>query len=268
MSGIDTTASVDPVNGVVKFPGDRYAQLTLNDQILLNLASSHVESECASAAGVHIDPLDVKPSAVYDISDLFGVWTSDVANRFAFVPPMTQADMKANGISVDRQQADDSSTRTARFYGDLTSDERAIVDECRESDDWQRFNPGNAYKPGPWTQPLADAVEDALTSGESKTVIAEYHGCLDSKGLTPDPESPFAVKGANRTVVSQEQIVLALDVVACKDETDMVQRLADVVAERQAPIITEFEAELVASRVKLDDALTSARTYLAERGVL
>jgi hypothetical protein len=265
--GVDVTASVDPQTGVVQFPSDKYATLTLNDQSLLALATRYVESDCAAAAGFSYEPGPSFVDPAYDISEYFGVWTVDAASRFAFAPPMTAGDMRANGIEVDGGFPEAAVKDQGSNFGDLNAAEQKVLQACRKTDEWKQFSPAGLVKAGPWGQPLQDAITTAINSDKAGAVISEYEECLAGKGLEPDPDVAWAAKGANPGEISAEQISLALEVVSCKDQVDFVRRTSDIVADAQAPIIEQYSAELVAQRDRIDEARQKARAFLAERGV-
>ena len=52
----------------------------------------------------------------------------------------------------------------------------------------------------------------------------------------------------------------------CKADVHLVERLTQMVADRQAPFIEAHRSELTAVRVALDDSLRRARAYVADHG--
>ena len=69
---------------------------------------------------------------------------------------------------------------------------------------------------------------------------------------------------ADTQLINEEQITLALQTVECKARINFTQRAADIIAERQIPIIEEHAEELVAAREKWDATVAEAKEYIAQ----
>jgi hypothetical protein len=265
-SGLDVSATVDRQTGAIVFPGSRYS-LTDSEANLILDAGDHAAEICFNDNGISYAVPPVSWDPLYDISNYFGVWTVPVAERFAFVSPMTTADMSANGVKVNGEPVPESvEPDEAWRANDLSSDEAAeVAAECDLLPDVKRFDL-ESLLPGAWQAELNAAFDLARQTQEWKNVFEEYHECLVGKGIEPDLEDGLAVIGQDNSEINAEQIVLALEVVDCKDQVKLVDRLAGQIAAFQAPVIDKYATDLVAYRAQLDKSLVEAREYLATLG--
>jgi hypothetical protein len=92
--------------------------------------------------------------------------------------------------------------------------------------------------------------------------LDDLDACFVREGMEPDPEFLYVPLGADPTVIDETQISLALATVACRDEVDFTRRVADVLAQQQAPIIVAYLDELVEQRADLDESVRQARAIL------
>jgi orotate phosphoribosyltransferase-like protein len=126
-------------------------------------------------------------------------------------------------------------------------------------------------KSGPWLPALDAAWQNAENSQRWRSVVADWSACLQRKGLTPDLQhlAPQGVdwKAVGERTVRPQDIELAVADVACKEQTNTVHRLADVVAAAQAPVIAKYHAELLAQRTELDAQVAKARKVLGDAGL-
>lgn len=276
VSGLNLDAEVDPATGRIILPADRFG-ITEEEMAVLSVASTMALADCARADGVDFAVSTKNPySPLYDVSMRWGVWVDTYAERFGFVPPMTDADLRANEVvGAPTGQAPDSAEQPdlsensaiADHNSTLTSADQAVLDRCSSSKATRALNPAALVVKGPWTAKLNDVSTAFDSLDEVKDVYSEYRDCLAADGLrlsTDDgPGSPDAVIGADPSTISEEQISLALRVVACKTTVNLVPRLATIMAAQQAPIIEEYGAELVKQREAIDRAVTDARALIS-----
>lgn len=270
--GIDLTAAVDPDAGTIVFPAARFG-LTAEEQQLLVTAFTVMRSRCAQGLGVdwRADPV-VRYSTLEEASHFFGVWTEAHAARFAFVAPMTNADLVANGYVPEGsvpvhdgspEQADLGAGSEIGAHNAALSEEdleRAMT--CNDDEAVARFSQAQIEQP-PGARRIGVVMQGLAELPEAEQVYADLDRCFEEHGLTPDPEAPGMPEGWE-LVIDEEQISLALQTVACKTEVDLVPRLADLVAEQQAPILAEYADELVAYRADLDTLVAEARAVVAD----
>lgn len=241
----------------------------------LNDARDIRASSCAAKQGVDYLPWNDVFPVEYTYSNYFGVWTEEIAAKFAFVSPSPPSDLAGNGFLIDGKPAaydlsDDPVVQRRDMVmdsrGSLTDPEWEVISDCLDEPNAAQFDLIAAIGDGPWLREFGDVEIGFMQSPEAQEVETDYEDCLAGRGLEPHPgpETPGLVKGTDWNSINAEQIELALEVVACKDEVDYVQRLADALAAKQAPIIEEYASELVAHGQKLDDLLAEADEVVAE----
>jgi hypothetical protein len=179
--------------------------------------------------------------------------------------PQTQADMAANGITIEGKvpSAPPSSNARAAVNASLTDADWKVVDGCQNADGVAEFVQAQKLY-GPWTQPLQAANKSLVDQSAFKEALADLDACLKRSGLTPDPQMPWSVQGADSATLSEAQIKLAVQVVTCKQETTFTQRVADAAATLQAPIIEKYQGELVETRARIDQAVKDAKRVIAD----
>ncbi|WP_198303481.1 hypothetical protein [Cellulomonas sp. PSBB021] len=240
-------------------PADRFTE-TFLEMDLLATASSVAVGLCAAENGVTITPPQPLTDPVYVSEQYYGPWTRDQAERFGFVKPMTQADLAANGIVADTTGAD----HQAPPDGDLTAADWEIVDACGAAPRSARFDDALRHV-GPWYAELEAVQAQVLDDAEAKGALRDLEECYEQAGLGVSSDgSPGWPRGANGSVIDQQQIQLALASVECKQKTDFTARVAAVEARLQAPIVVKYADELVQKRAEIDEALMAARALLAD----
>lgn len=267
-AGIDLSASLDEANDVVTLPSDRL-MLSAEENSVLNSAASLLIADCAKAQGIDFSASPVPDDIALRVREPFGPWLQAYVEKFAFVGPQSEADLAANGVSrADGpvKAATTANGKALRHNAQLSGADLAVVDKCRE-DGAAQFDATKLVKAGPWANPLGSLWVSFWTDDSVKQVVAKYESCLEAEGLTPDPEVPLGVKGASTTEISESQIRMALKVVDCKERTDLVRKLSDIMATKQAAIIVKYGPELVNQRQQIDAALTAAHDVLASHGV-
>ncbi|MHA7135055.1 hypothetical protein [Oerskovia turbata] len=105
-------------------------------------------------------------------------------------------------------------------------------------------------------------------SDEGRAVLAEWRQCLEDKGVTaPAVDStsmiPPGALGASR----DEQVRIGRIDVACKDDLDVVRRLADIDAAQQWEYIERARTYLEERRTVEQAALAASEAYLASQGL-
>lgn len=108
----------------------------------------------------------------------------------------------------------------------------------------------------------AQSYMEAQSDAEWLAATEEWKQCLRAAGFgigdEPDswvPNFPATVEGEIRAAIAD---------VECKQETGLVQRLADIMAARQHDFIAENEAALEALKVESQDVVEQARSELNE----
>ncbi len=256
--GISLEAELNEETGAVVLPADRFTE-TFLEMDLLATASSVAVGQCAAERGVTLTPPKPLTDPVYVAEQYYGPWTRDQAERFGFVEPMTQADLAANGIVAGTPDADGPPPN-----GDLTDEDWKVVDACAAAPQSTRFDDALRHV-GPWYAELEAVRDQVFDDSEAKDALADLEACYEQAGIgVSRDDSPGWPRGANGSVIDQQQIQLALASVECKQKTDFTARVAAVEARLQAPIIVKYADELVQKRAEIDQALTAARALLAD----
>lgn len=260
--GISMKPELNAATGAVVLPADRFTE-TRVEMDLLATASAVEISRCAASKGVTFVPPAASADPIYASEHYFGPWTAAQAERFGFVQPMTAADLEANGIvtasatSVIDGAAADADPQAGN--SELSDKEWAVVAGCEDAPGVDRFTAA-LTQAGPWIGQFK-AVQDAmLEEKESRDAVDDLVACYKKEGLqVGDRDRRWIPRGADASMISADQIRLALLVVKCKDAVEFTSRMASVEAGLQAPIVAEYADELVARRAQLDAAISEAR---------
>lgn len=104
-----------------------------------------------------------------------------------------------------------------------------------------------------WWECLRTEGLESLT-GAQDWMSAQSKASLEAAGAEPTPEQ------------LEEQIVLASIEARCNNETGLTQRLGDLVASYQAPLIQKNQAALNEIKEHKQDRLNRARDFIAQNG--
>lgn len=258
---VQGTYTLDRETGAITFPADRF-MLSNEEEAELSAVSSILLESCAGESGIEFGAWESRHVPEYDASTLYGVWTPALAARFGFVTPMSDADLRANGVTVHQPGTEKPPEAQDHDRGVLDSSPEAedVLAECQSTPEYQAIDSFQFYRTQAWSVPLGDAFEAAQQSDEFEAAVTDLHECFRADGLRPEG---FAVKGTDISEISAEQIDLALRVVECKDDVDFVRRAVVEVARHQLPIVERYENELTAHRAAIDEALARAETIRA-----
>ncbi|GAA1401526.1 hypothetical protein [Oerskovia paurometabola] len=105
------------------------------------------------------------------------------------------------------------------------------------------------------------------TTGEGRAVLAEWRQCLTDAGVEPPAEGQGMVPPAAVGASLDEQVRIGRIDVGCKDELDVVQRLADVDAAGQSEYIARAGDQLEQRRSVEQAALAASQAYLTSQGL-
>lgn len=264
--GISLLPELDPVTGAVVLPADRFMYTPIEHE-LLAVAEAHTLSACAAERGVTFVPPEARSNPVHLSEHYFGPWTADQASRFAFLPPMSDADLVANGyVDAGIEMQGDSPVGVDTPNAALTDSDWTVIDDCAKDDSGAQFEEALSAQ-GPWTQALFDVESKVVKDRDAHEATRDLHACYDEAGLDVAKDAVWVPEGAQQDVIDEAQIVLAHEVVDCKERVDFTARMAQVHARLQAPVIAEYAEELQAQRARIDEALVAARTLVGAGAV-
>jgi len=255
---ITGAAKLDPVMESITLPVDQYGMTVLESHVI-DYAGLLLQKECMAEQGV--DFLVVKPFNSFDDppggnfeggatpNHTWGLWSVDTASKWGYEDPpneLREALLAANGApmaATDGAVADKCFKNVVDTSGigvaELLGDDTTIT-----------------YRAQFHTFP-----ED---TPEGKKAYGDWVSCLEKKGLSPARDNPFIPAGALE-MSKEDQISTALTDAKCKQETNMIQRLADIEAAYQEVFIDKNEAALVAWRKEIQAMVDDAEETIRAR---
>lgn len=293
LSGLDLTAHVDPENASVSLPSDRLL-VSADEEEFISTAYRAAQTLCARAQGVPWERSWRLPDdPILNAWNQYGPWTAEVAQRFAFVEPQTETSLIRNRIIFPETPQPEPTLVMDMF----TEDQLAIGHECHNDPQVKEFDTSELHQPGPWYDAVFDAYDQAEKDPRGLQLFEELSACYADNGMEMDPEQPGFIVGAQQyavtreveltencrtdgpaggddtcgiyheptgeSAINEEQIALALTTVQCKDSINFTQRMADLIAEKQAPGIEKYADEIIALRTNADELLAKAKEYNA-----
>lgn len=270
---IDTHAEVDVATSRVIFPSTPF-RITEEERYIIDTAHNVAVNKCAQeelGINAQYSGFTSLQSDVYEMFNEYGPWTEDMASRFGYVDPQTEADMIANGI--EGAPADAKLTN----WGDMPElsdvDFERVNKECRSKPEVKQFSLVQLENSQPVAMSkitVADIEEKIKNDERGQAVFSDLKECYTKNNIAfeeiADSAAPSLVRvtASNPDAINEEQIQLALKDVACKNKVNMIPRLADIWAEYEAPVIQENAIELQAYREKIDDLIAKANVYINE----
>ncbi len=262
MSSVDATADVDFEAGTIVLPAERFL-MTAAEELEVNTLSQQQLDQCVRDHGYEV----VSTPAVIDTEGdrRYGTWLVQEAELYGFAPPSVGRGEGEQGVAPDRPRDSDGHPIYPR--GDIRNADMDVIEECHESPDVLRFVTYTIEPAFSYGAEIGPLMDEALGSAEGKQVFADWEACLEEHGLERDESrSPYSIRGATMDVTEQN-IAMALVDVQCKTDVELVQRLADLEAELQAPVVARYFKELTAMRAEYDAVLEDARAFLASDAV-
>jgi hypothetical protein len=275
LTEMNRRAEVDPETATVKFPVDYVGLSDQEDSDYLSAAYSAALTKCAreelDIPWVALEPDGYSPTA--HMWTKYGPWTKPVAEKFAFAIPMGDGALIVNGL-VDEPEGYEL---TPLPNEDLPEEQkREVYDVCGSKPEVEHFNEKPLWdaSSGPGWAALDDEAEAVNRDPRMQALVEELHVCYNENDIRFDANRPYVAFAADavwwdkpemegQKQITEEQIQLALKVVDCKDQVDFTQRAADIIAERQVPIIEEHADELFQIRANWDATVADAKEYIA-----
>lgn len=284
MSGLDLSADVRAEESVVVLPADRFMVNDWEANVVSTAASMAISVCAREELGIerYVPPTAESPSTESLMFAEFGPWTATMADSFGFVMPMTQGELSANGI-IDPPVTEAEVDQIFSEHALSDSDLQRVIDECGEGSqintDFERFADyhRNLYV-GAWNDEFIAAENDVLADPRTVRVRDELMTCYEDKGLavSAQPDDGYEregalelyIEGLDSFVIDETQVTMANKVVECKQETQAIETISAIWAEKQAPVIEKYADELVAYRAEADAAIVEANQYVQEHSDL
>lgn len=240
-----SAAVVDAVTGTIELPLDELL-LSGEDWGVIDTATELAIATCMAEQGYGEYYVFQGPEPAHPDRLQYGVWL--------------EAEVRATGYQS--QRADDG---RARVGLPLTDEADAALLGC--FGEGQRL--GFVYDgESAGLESLAPlGYEMPAYTDEGQAIIAEWGECLRAGGVTPPEEDSSMVPAGVLDAPMDEQVRVGLVDVACKDQLDTVQRLADVEAAEHLAYIDRAQEYLDVLRPLQQEVLANAQAYLAAQGV-
>lgn len=252
-------ALLDTNTGEVLLPLSEYDLDDLGaERALVNRALYIDIGPCMRAAGFRFAAASALPGEPSDDRQ-FGIWFEPSARRFGFGAPP--------------DPMDEAFTADAQAGGEAWAQ---ALETCSASSlakpEVAAFMPTQDLT----TDGLAARLRtDAIRAAAADPLWAEARGewseCLRSEGLDPPGEdTQWASRQSTDALESdaplEMQITLATTEAACNTSVRLTQRLGDLVAAYQAPLITANQAALNEAKTRKQSMLDAARAFIARQG--
>lgn len=249
-------AVLDYENVQITYPLDKFS-LSNEEEDVIYRAREQIIGECLVKNGQVNMPYTPSPEEDRD----FGIWNVERAQRYGFaIPEETSEDQDSTASNPDlesqRQHCVDDpavseklSSVTPDLWLDLALYESSVVEQVRSA-----------------------AYTAASELSEWDNARSDYSACLRESGLTLNEDgwgskehATMNAEGSESgTAASEAEIRIAVSEATCNQQVDLTQRLADLVASYQAPLIAQNEAALQEESDDIRSKLSAAREALGE----
>ena len=241
-------AVLDESSVTVTFPLTS-RMLSLDEQNTLARAQDLLLEDCLESAGVPSEVPDrlAVPAPPYPFSS-FGPWVLESAAVYGYELPIPES----------------GSNPLAEWESRLSEQQLAAASECMESDEWQTLDITELMNLGASVRGERESYEWASQNPAWIEARDQYQHCMKSAGYTFTDDEPF-IPASSVSAAGEQAILIALDDVGCKNQTDLVQRLADVVAAYELDFIARNEAALLEEQKQKQAKLDAADAIIANR---
>ena len=243
-------AQLDFENNYITLPLDEY---DMSDQALdiTVRASLLIRKECYAKKG-------------YDFEIVENGWVSRGASQYGSWNVKHAANHFTSSKAREEQH---------RIYDSIPEDVRASCrEEHREELDALKFDEADEEKYRPVRRISGEAYQRAQGDPEWKKARSDWWDCQREKGLTPRTgDGEWSSKEAARMAslnsddpkVLEEEIRLATIEAQCSEKVRLAQRLGDLEASYQGPLIEKNQALLNDLKAERDAKIAKAREIIA-----
>ncbi len=247
-------AEVSEGTGKIIFPVDRY-EMTQEEQLLEKSAQYLDLALCMHKQGM---PAYWSPEATVmrDENTRYGRWVMKNAEEFAYtrIP---------NKVLDDAFIVDDLFRK--KFHDVIDSKEYTDAQEhCLNNPAEDLIMAESLTFPNEVSRIGQESYDLMLSSEEAHQVFADWERCLNDEGLSRDPDDPYSILGVDYSRVDENTIRIAVQDVRCKQTTNFVQRLADIEASFQGPVVERYESELAAYSESIEKIVDNRKKFLAD----
>lgn len=252
-------AQLDRARGQVVLPLEEY-QATVDELNVTQRASQSVLRECLNGRG-HAGLAPAADSTGPGLDRPYGLWLPEQAAQEGFIPAVDQS------APPPGEWSDESDPSFNAAYDACRGEVGAQMDAVSI--------PEAALSGGLPGELATKAYNSASATDAWKTAREEWTTCLRDHGLTPrDDESAWTSAEAQQILEAseegsadparkKEEIRIASIEADCNEKGQLTQRLGDIEASYQAPLIKQNEAALQDVKAETAKHVDAARAYLA-----
>lgn len=255
----DARAKLDRQSSQILTPFSAYLQNDdPADQALVDQAKRIFTSKCMAKKGQKFSAVGPENAIIDDRT--FGMWDEKFAAQYGWGSMPSSVDMTWQEEETAGGEAWEEAYEECQTDFDADAETEALREIDQES---------SARAEELSTQAFNAAVKDE----EWKRVHDEWSQCVTDAGLTAPKNSEEWASVETKKLLesegaqtSKESIRLASIEARCNNQTSTSQRLGDLVASYQQPLIDKHEAELKPAKEAKDRILSAAREYIARNG--
>lgn len=256
-------AHLDRVSGEIVMPLDEYAFYGRHaDDRTFDAAARAVIGDCMRAKGFVPPPARVQADPATDLDDrTFGIWEEQRAARYGWghaEPPLE--------ASLAEARAAGGPSWSAAY--DACNGGDASVTKTMDT----ILPPQAEYLDGLVSRLESEAMNNAEGDERWQQARRPWEKCLIAAGLAPEEGRGYNSKQSRALLDTgaaentEEGIRLASIEARCNTETRMTQKLADLEAAYQQPLIDANQAALNKVKERKQELLSAARDYIDAHG--
>lgn len=265
-AGADASVQRDPNAKVVLnyetsqiiYPLDKYS-LTPEEEALISRANEAIIASCTVADGF---PANTTVGTVPDESREYGLWNVDRASRngFSLEGDAEQAALAEQFSAAESTPEWQSSRERCLQVPEIQSRLKAILPAA-----WAGTTADGAPQSSLVDRLRSEATSLAQADPLWKEVQDKYRACLSSNGLTPvdgwgSQQAQDVMQNSDGSSSAKErEIRIAVQQATCNQDVGVTQKLGDLEASFQAPLITKNEAALAEEYKALKMNVEAAR---------
>lgn len=250
----DAKAKLDYANNDIVMPLDEYT-FSEKDQNVMNKAEVRAIEECMSTKGIAVVPTDFDETLSGDRT--YFQWNDEAAKKETEFMSGTSA---KNAASTYNDPAQDQVREACR-----TEKQQQIASMGLSESEASSVSLGSELQD--------QASQEAKKDGQWKNIKEDWYKCIEDKGLTRSGDDWASAevmdlqgKGRNDAQAAAEMVRVSLIESRCSQDTGAVQKLADIEASYQTPLIEKNQAQLNEQKQTIDTKIQAAEAYLAQHG--
>ena len=256
----EANAILNPTNGEIIMPISDYLFASSSaDVLVLDKAYNLMTGNCMEdsgfqyTAGLIDEPIDSFPG-----DRTYGLWDINRAKKYAW----------GTAASI-------SDSTTSREAGEGAAPWEAALKKCQEfvaNKYGERMGPSQGDQQNSIANRiLSEAYNAAFADPAWSLIRKQWWDCLEDNNLEPEKNGESWISKQGRAIlesntdsqVSEEGIRVAVVEATCNIQTEMTQKLADLEASYQSPLIVKNQAALNAEKERNSGFLKFARDYIS-----